>query len=163
MRFKTWPVAALGLGSLLVLVVLSMLASSRKAQAIYTELEQVNTYHYEVDTKLRRLRSDVNLSGIFVRDYLLDVERNRAPEYREQLTGFRQINMATLTELRDLLKGEQDRIATLQVQLEDYWQAFDPLFDWTPAEKIQRSASFLGARSCHGEKRPCRSRRRLRN
>ena len=143
MRFKTWPVAALGLGSLLVLVVLSMLASSRKAQDIYTELEQLNTYHYEVDSRLRRLRSDVNLSGIFVRDYLLDVERNRAPEYREQLTRFRQISVATLTELRSLLKGDQDRIATLQTQLDDYWATFDPLFDWTPAEKIQRSASFL--------------------
>ena len=79
MRFKTWPVAALGLGSLLVLIVVSMLASSRKAQEIYAELDQLNTYHHDLDAKLRRLRSDVNLSGIFVRDYLLDVERERAP------------------------------------------------------------------------------------
>ena len=35
MRFKTWPVAALGLGSLLLLIVLTMLASARKAQDIY--------------------------------------------------------------------------------------------------------------------------------
>ena len=87
MRFKTWPVAALGLGSLLILIFVSMIASSRKAEGIYTELDRLNTYHYQVDAKLRRLRSDVNLSGIFVRDYLLDVERERAPEYRQQLTG----------------------------------------------------------------------------
>ena len=89
MRFKTWPVAALGLGSLLVLIVVSMLASSRKAQEIYTELDQLNTYHHNLDAKLRRLRSDVHLSGIFVRDYLLDVERERGPEYRERLAEFR--------------------------------------------------------------------------
>src|SRR5919112_801905 len=100
MRFKTWPVAALGLGSLLVLIVVSMLASSRKAQEIYNELDQLNTFHHNVDTKLRRLRSDVHLSGIFVRDYLLDVERERAPEYRQRLTEFRRANMATLAELR---------------------------------------------------------------
>ena len=29
MRFKTWPVAALGLGSLLILIVLTLLASAR--------------------------------------------------------------------------------------------------------------------------------------
>ena len=63
MRFKTWPVAALGLGSLLVLIVVSMLASSRKAQEIYSELDQLNAHHRNVDAKLRRLRSDVNLSG----------------------------------------------------------------------------------------------------
>ena len=95
MRFKTWPVAALGLGSLLLLIVVSMLASSRKAQEIYTELDQLNTYHHDVDAKLRRLRSDVNLSGIFVRDYLLDVERERGPEYRQRLAEFRRTNMAT--------------------------------------------------------------------
>jgi hypothetical protein len=32
---------------------------------------------------------------------------------------------------------------SLQAELDDYWQTFDPLFDWTPAEKIFRSASFL--------------------
>ena len=34
MPLKTWLVAALGLGSLLLLIALSMLASSRKAQAL---------------------------------------------------------------------------------------------------------------------------------
>src|SRR5258707_11981811 len=82
MRFKTWPVAALGLGSLLLLIVVSMLASSRRAEDIYAELDQLNDYHHQVDIKLRRLRSDVNLSGIFVRDYLLDIARERGPEYR---------------------------------------------------------------------------------
>jgi signal transduction histidine kinase len=143
MRFKTWPVAALGLGSLLLLIVLTLVASSRKAQDIYAELDELNTYHHEVDTKLRRLRSDVNLSGIFVRDYLLDVERDRAPDYRQQLTELRRINIDTLTELRQIAKNDLDRIATLQSQLEAYWAAFDPLFDWTPVEKIARSASFL--------------------
>jgi signal transduction histidine kinase len=142
-RFKTWPVAALGLGSLLILIFVSMIASSRKAEGIYTELDRLNTYHYQVDAKLRRLRSDVNLSGIFVRDYLLDVERERAPEYRQQLTVFRETTIATLAELHALLKGNQDRIVTLQAQLDDYWETFDPLFDWTPSEKIMRSATFL--------------------
>lgn len=143
MRLKTWPVAAFGLGSLLLLIVVSMLASSRKAQAIYTQLDVLNTHHYNVDTKLRRLRSDVHLSGIFVRDYLLDIERERAPEYRSRLAEFRQTNMATVAELHALLDGHDDQILSLQAKLDDYWQAFDPLFDWTPAEKIFRSAGFL--------------------
>ena len=40
MRLKTWLVAALGLGSLVGLIALPMLASSRKAQDIYTQLDQ---------------------------------------------------------------------------------------------------------------------------
>ena len=142
MRLKTWLVAALGLGSLVVLIALSMLAASRKAQAIYSQLDQLNTHHRTVEAKLRALRSDVHLSSIFVRDYLLDVERERAPEYREQLAAFRRTNMATLAELGPLV-GRDDRISSLQTKLDEYWGTFDPLFDWTPTEKILRSASFL--------------------
>jgi signal transduction histidine kinase len=142
-RFKTWPVAALGLASLLLLIVVSMLTSSRKAQEIYAELDQLNTRHHNVDVKLRRLRSDVNLSGIFVRDYLLDVARERAPEYRDRLAEFRAANTATLAELRDLDANHAQRIANLGVRLDDYWQTFEPLFDWTVGQKIFRSASFL--------------------
>lgn len=143
MRLKTWPVAAIGLGSLLVLIVVSMLASSRKAQDIYTQIDALNTHYYNVDSKLRRLRADVHLSGIFVRDYLLDISRERAPEYRHRLAEFRQTNMATVTQLRALLGGHEDRIVSLQTKLDDYWETFDPLFDWTTTEKIFKSASFL--------------------
>jgi signal transduction histidine kinase len=143
MRFRTWYVAALGLGGLLILIAVSMLAASRKAQAIYAQLDRLNTHHHEVDTKLRRLRSDVNLSGIFVRDYLLDISREHAPEYRERLAEFRKTNMSTVTELRALSELDQDQIRKLEMSLDEYWQTFDPLFDWTATEKIFRSASFL--------------------
>jgi len=142
MRLKTWLVAALGLGSLVVLLAFSMVASSRKAQEIYAQLDQINEHYRQVDVSLRRLRSDVNLSGIFVRDYLLDVAREHAPEYREQITDFRRANLATLAELKTLIDRD-DQIQSLQSKLDEYWEAFDPLFDWTPAEKIVRSAAFL--------------------
>lgn len=143
MRFRTWPVAALGLGGLLVLIVASMLTLSQKAQDIYAELDELNTHHHEVDAKLRRLRSDVNLSGIFVRDYLLDVASERAPAYRRQLSDFRTANMETLSELRALEGPATGHIDSLQAKLADYWETFEPLFDWTPAEKILQSARFL--------------------
>ena len=142
MRLKTWIVAALGLGSLVALVAFSVLTSTRKAEDIYAQLEQLNAHHQGVDASLGRLRSDVNLSGIFVRDYLLDISRERAPEYRDELTAFRRANIATLDDLEALI-GRDDRIAGLRTRLDDYWETFDPLFDWTPAEKILRSASFL--------------------
>src|SRR6266568_5826737 len=138
MRFTSWPVAAIGVGSLLLLIAVSMLAASRKAQEIYTQLDQLNTHHHDVDVKLRRLRSDVNLSGVFVRDYLLDISRERAPEYRQRLAEFRAMNLATVAELRALAGPHPDHIVSLEAKLDDYWTAFDPLFDWTPTEKIFR-------------------------
>jgi signal transduction histidine kinase len=145
MRFRTWPVAALGLGGLLLLVVVSVLAASSRAQEIYTQLDQLNTYQRDVETRLRTLRSDVQSSGIFIRDYLLDPERENAPIYREALAKFRQDNVATVDDLRALASGRgiDERISRLENKLDDYWQAFDPLFDWTLVEKISQSASFL--------------------
>ena len=146
MRFRTWPVAALGLGGLLLLVVVSVLTASNRAQEIYSQLDQLNTNHRNLETKLRQLRSDVHLSGIYIRDYLLDPEREHAPIYRQRLAEIRQSNVATVDELRALAKGRSDneeRISSLDAKLDDYWQAFDPLFDWTLVEKISQSASFL--------------------
>lgn len=144
MRFRTWPVAAIGLASLLVLVAYSLLTASSKAQDIYTRLDRLNSHHRDVETKLRRLRSDVHLSGIFVRDYLLDTEREHAEEYQQRLAEFRSANLATLAELRALGGDEHgDRIANLQSQLDEYWRAFDPLIDWSIGEKITLSARFL--------------------
>lgn len=142
MRLRSWLVAALGLGSLVVLIAVSMLASARTAQDMYTQLDQLNNHHRRVEEHLRQLRSDVNLSGIFVRDYLLDVARERAPEYRERIAEYRRTNMATLVELKTLIEHDE-QIDSLQAKLDEYWQTFEPLFDWTITEKIVRSASFL--------------------
>jgi signal transduction histidine kinase len=142
MRFTTWLVAALGLGSLIVLTAVSLMTSARKAQDIYAELDGLNSHHGRVEENLRRLRSDLNLSGIFVRDYLLDVARERALEYRERIGEFRRTNMETLGELRMLVNND-DQIDSLQAKLTEYWETFDPLFDWSPTEKVLRSAAFL--------------------
>ena len=142
MRLRTWLVAALGLGSLVVLMAASMLASARTAEDIYAQLAELNDHHRRVDESLRKLRSDVNLSGIFVRDYLLDVARERAPEYRQQIAEFRRTNLAAVVELKALIEHDE-QIASLESKLDEYWLAFEPLFDWTTTEKILRSASFL--------------------
>jgi signal transduction histidine kinase len=146
MRIRTWPIAALGLSALLLLVVVSVLAASSTAQHIYTQLDNLNSHHRDVENKLRRLRADVHLSGIYMRDYLLDPERARASEYRERLSEFRRSHTETVAELRALIGGRQGhdgRLSSLDTRLDDYWQAFDPLFDWTPAEKALLSAGFL--------------------
>jgi signal transduction histidine kinase len=143
-KLPTWPLAAAALGGLLILVAVSVLTLSYKAQDIYNELDQLNTHHRRVDTLLRRLRSDVHLSGIYIRDYLLDNARDHAPEYRQRLSELRTGNLHGVEELRGIVRPE-DRasVAALDEKLTDYWQTFDPLFDWTLLEKIMNSARFL--------------------
>ena len=39
--------------------------------------------------------------------------------------------------------ANDDQFVSLQGKLEDYWEAFEPLFDWTPVEKQNLAAPFL--------------------
>lgn len=140
----TWPVAAAALGGLLLLIYASVATTSRKAEEIYAQLDQLNTHHREVEGKLRRLRSDVHLSSIYIRDYLLDTDQEEGPQYRQRLTELRQSHAATVQQLRALLPpNAAPRVDNLQTGLDQYWQAFEPLFEWSTYEKIMRSARFL--------------------
>ena len=142
--FRTWPVAALALGGLLLLIGTSVLTTSRRAEEIYTQLDQLNSHHRDVEGKLRRLRADVHLSGIYIRDYLLDTDKSRAPEYRQRLTQLRQTHATTLRQLRSISPPEaRATIDDLEQHLDAYWQVFEPLFDWTVVEKIIHSSRFL--------------------
>ncbi len=142
MRWRTWPVSALALTGLLVLVAASVLALSRRATDIFQQIEEVSSHHRLVESRLRGLRSDVHLSGILVRDYLLDT--TKPAEYRTGLAELRRNNKATAAELRAMSGADAaTRVARLQTILDQYWQTFDPLFNWTPAEKSTRSAEFL--------------------
>src|SRR5688572_424801 len=142
--FRTWPVAAAALGGLLLLIYTSVATTSRKAEEIYAQLDQLNTHHREVEGKLRRLRSDVHLSSIYIRDYLLDTDQEEGPQYRQRLTELRRNHTATVKELRALLPADAaPRMDNLQTGLDQYWQAFEPLFEWSTYEKIMRSARFL--------------------
>src|SRR6187402_1218847 len=107
MRLNTWTIATFGFGSLVSLIAASMVTSSRKVEDIYVQLDQLNAHHRSVESKLRALRSDIHVSSIFVRDYLLDVARERAPEYRDQLTALRRRSVSTLGELGRLV-GEDE-------------------------------------------------------
>ena len=125
----------------MALIAFSLVTSSRKAEAIYAQLDQLNVHHQRADNLLRRLRSDVNLSGIFVRDYLLDVARDRAAEHARNSPNSG-APTCTLDDLEALI-GRDDRISGLRTRLDDYWATFDPLFEWTPFEKVAQERRVL--------------------
>jgi signal transduction histidine kinase len=56
----------------------------------------------------------------------------------------RRQNLSTLEDLRkSAAVGDEARMEHLDARLDEYWQTFDPLFDWTASEKILMSSRFL--------------------
>jgi signal transduction histidine kinase len=146
MRFRTWPVAAVGLVGVLGLTAVFGVITARRSSLTYVRLDELYRHYRDVEVRLHQLRSDVHLSGIFIRDYLLDTAASRDAEYRAQLVRYRQSNLGVLEQLRGLIPDRGDvreRVETLQAGLEQYWRALGPVFDWTPAEKATQGASFL--------------------
>jgi signal transduction histidine kinase len=142
--FRTWPLVAIALAALLILIAASNLATRRKAQQINTQLDEMHMLHRHIEGQLRKVRSDVHLSGIFIRDYLLDNSQLTGPSYRARLIDLRKSTTATLEDLEPLVDPKVvDRIVSLQEKLEDYWGAFGPLFEWDQSQKTALSSSFL--------------------
>ena len=145
MRFRTWPVAALGFLGLLVLLAFSLLAASRRVDSIYGRLDAGNAYHRDVVAQLVQLRSDIQRSSIAVRDYLLEQEPAQALIYRNRLRQLRDSTSASIDGLAALpgAAGDRESIGGLRARLNEYWLAYEPLFGWTAAERQSRSAAFL--------------------
>jgi signal transduction histidine kinase len=131
MRFRTWPVVAVALLGLLALIVVSVLAAQRKADIAYAHLDSLNAHYRDVETRLRRLRSGLHLSGILARDYLLD--RSAPPsDYRSRLMALRKESEVLIAELEPLVRqSDPSRYVILRRELDDYWQSYTPLFDGT--------------------------------
>ncbi len=145
--FRTWPLLAIVLAALLILIAASNLATRRKAQQINTQLDEMHALHRHIDGQLRKVRSDVHLSGIFVRDYLLDNSHLTGPSYKDRLMELRSSTTTTLRDLEPLVDPKLvDRIVSLQDKLEDYWATFDPLFEWDQKQKTALSSVFLRQR-----------------
>jgi signal transduction histidine kinase len=145
-RLRTWPFALLGLGGLLLLIVISVHSASRQAQDIYSRLDELSTHHREIESIVHRLRSDVQLSAIFIRDYLLDADAGKEADYRRRLESFHSTSRVALQELGALLghiDRHQRRLASLRIKLDEYWRVYEPLFAWNPSQDLERSAAFL--------------------
>ena len=131
MRFRTWPVVALALMGLLALIVVSILAAQRKADTAYADLESLNARYRNVESRLRRVRSSLHLSGILARDYLLDTT-TPASEYRSRLVAYHLESEQMIAQLEPLLREpDPEQYRELRRQLDEYWRAYAPLFDGT--------------------------------
>jgi signal transduction histidine kinase len=134
-RFRTWPVVALALLGLLGLIVGSILAAQRKADAAYAHLDSLNTRYRAVETRLRRVRSGLHLSGILARDYLLDTT-TPAAEYRSRLVAYHQESEQMIRELEPFLKEtDPEQYLELRRQIDEYWSAYAPLFEGTQLDR----------------------------
>lgn len=144
MTQRTWPILAIAFGILVALIALMGVGTMQKARRIFGEVSSAHRRYQEGERILSQVRTEIHHSGTLVRDFLLDRSNLTAESYREQLLRLRAAIPKELAELKVIIGPQDaDKLDRLQEELERYWDALDPLFAWTPGEKLAFSSAFL--------------------
>lgn len=144
MRSRTWPILGIGFGTLVVLIGILGIDATRRAEEIYQEILAAHQSYLRSEQILNELRASISQSGILVRDFLLDPSHLTADRHRRELLEVRSSMMQNLGELDRLMGSEEPALRQrLRAELDGYWKSREPIFTWTPQQKMALSYLYL--------------------
>ena len=135
-RSNTWRFVALGFGTILLLggavtiMTLGSIAGMRRSVLSLTDASQNHREHIE------GLRSQIYVSSILIRDYLLDRTPNAEATYKDRLHENHAAALEQLEALSRLSTPTSDTtIKSLAAELDGYWQSLEALIQDTAANR----------------------------
>jgi signal transduction histidine kinase len=135
---------AAGFGGLLSIMALAGIDALSVLQQFRRNDEQIRSRYLSQNHALNDIRSDVYVSGTYVRDYLLEPDPQRADAYRASLEDVRRHMESALESYRnEVASSEAEHYSALQTELRDYWRTLDPIFRWGSAERRRSGYAFL--------------------
>jgi signal transduction histidine kinase len=135
---------ALGFGGVLVIMLLSGADALRVLSDFRRNDDRIRRQFLFQNHVLTDIRSEVYLSGTYLRDYLLEPESDRAESYRESLEQVRrEMESALKSYGSEVAPAENAEYIALRAQLTDYWEIMAPVFRWTPEERRRLGYAFL--------------------
>jgi signal transduction histidine kinase len=133
-----------GFGSILVIMTLAGLDALRVLQDVRRKDDNIRRQFLFQNHILNDIRSQVYLSGTYVRDYLLEPDTARADASRISLEELRQqMNSALDSYGRQLAPAQVRHYSTLRAELGEYWRILAPVLQWDPSERRRMGYSFL--------------------
>jgi len=142
--FRSRIALAVGFGGLLSIMALAGIDALRVLQQFRRSDDQIRRRYLSENHVLNDIRSDVYVSGTYVRDYLLEPETQRADTYRASLEQVRKHMEAALDSYgRQVAPAEVQHYTTLRAELADYWGILAPIFEWDAAARRRSGYSFL--------------------
>ncbi len=133
-----------GFGGLLVIIALAGLDTLRVLRQIRANEDQIRQEFLFRNHVLNNIRSDLYLSGTYVRDYLLEPDFERAESYRATLQKVRTEMDSALESYGSKLDPEQSRdYAALKIELAGYWDVLEPVLRLNNQERQRKGYAFL--------------------
>jgi signal transduction histidine kinase len=144
MRQRPWVALVAGFGGLLLLMAASEAGAVLFLNGLRRSGNELQGHFLQRNRTLERLRSNIYLSGTYVRDYLLAPETHGAQAQLIALDGLRRDTQIALNTYAQTLEPEERLpFQTLRSQIEDYWKVLDSTFSWTPQERDQFRSAFF--------------------
>ena len=133
-----------GFGGLLAIMALAGIYGIRVLQKIRRNDNQIRSRFLLKNHTLNDIRSQLHLSGSYVRDYLLEPEPVRAETYRAGLEEVRRQMGSALESFGRQLEPDQTKYyAELSTELSNYWQVLGPIFKWDAGQRRREGYAFL--------------------
>ncbi len=142
-KVRIWPILAIGFGAVLVLVALSGWLMFVRANASYTGFSELRDLEHQTEEALTSLRSDIAVSAILIRDFLLD-PGSSVDGTRAELDRLRAQTGTDISRLQKLIPEQQARkLSALHREVDAYWQSLDPVFHAHNRMRSELSFSLL--------------------
>ncbi len=134
----------LGFGGLISIMALAGIDALRSLQQFRRSDDQIRRHYLSQNHVLNDIRSDVHVSGTYVRDYLLEPDRQRGEAYRKGLEDLRKHMESALESYgQQVAPPEMEHYKALRTKLTDYWEILTPIFTWDTAERRRSGYAFL--------------------
>jgi len=135
---------ALGFGGLLAIMAVAGIDGIRMLRQIRRSDNQIRRQFLAENHVLNDVRSELYLSGTYVRDYLLDPDPERAETHGaglEQVRG--EMDSAMKSYGGEPGAAQAAHYAELAAELSRYWSTLGPILQWSPAQRRADGYAFL--------------------
>ncbi len=144
MRQRPWLVLVAGFGGLLLLMVAAESGALLFLNSLRRSGAELQARFLARNRTLERIRSNIYLSGTFVRDSLLAPEMSGARAQLAALEARRlDTNLALDSYAQSLEPEETAAFHTLRSEIDNYWNVLDRTFGWTPEERRRYRYAFF--------------------
>jgi signal transduction histidine kinase len=137
-------VLAIGFGGLLLLLAFAGLDGIEEFSQIQRRNDAIRETFLARTRLLEQIRSDLYLSGTYIRDCLLEPDAAKAEAHRVSLLGTRNRMKAALERYKAFLNEAQaPPFLDLNRALQDYWNILAPVLAWSAGDRRNRGYAFL--------------------
>jgi len=134
----------IGFGGLILLLAVSGLTALSVLRDIERQNDRIRDDYFNRDRILEQLRSDIYLSGTYVRDLLLEQDADLAETHRRELQEARaRIDRNVAAYDRILRTEERLPFQRFREELNGYFQSLEPALEWNAAERHQLGYAFM--------------------